>query len=160
MALEGSVHTLLYLHRPARNNETKVLRNSLPEPNLYFHSLTPFTMKSLFVLLLTSFILASCITTKVAGNYDFTISGTPYGKMTGILTIMEQPGGYKAKLSAMDSEIDFKTFDVDQKSKNVSGVFYFEGNEVNFFATPKDNKLEGVMSAAGSNFPFNGVKKP
>ncbi len=104
-------------------------------------------------------LIAGCASVKVAGNYDFTISGTPYGKMTGVLSITQESAGYKAKLSAMDSEIDFKTFDVDKKSNKVSGIFYFEGNEVNFMATPQDNKLDGVMSAAGSNFPFTGIKK-
>ncbi len=116
-------------------------------------------MKSLFLLLITACLIAGCATVKVAGNYDFTISGTPYGKMTGVLTITQESAGYKAKLSAMDSEIDFKSFDFDKKSSKVSGVFYFEGNEVNFLATPQDNQLNGVMSAAGSNFPFSGVKK-
>jgi hypothetical protein len=116
-------------------------------------------MKSLILLFAFVCLITGCASVKVAGNYDFTISGTPYGKMTGVLSITQESAGYKAKLSAMDSEIDFKTFDVDKKSKKVSGVFYFEGNEVNFLATPQENKLEGVMSAAGSNFPFTGTKK-
>lgn len=123
-------------------------------------------MKKLFFLAVGSLIVLSCASTKTtisvpapAGNWDYTISSTPYGDVTGVLTVSQIDKTYTAKMVTSDREIIIDKFIYNEESMKMSGEFDFEGTPVYFDATLNMDQIDGGMSAGGANYPFKATRK-
>ena len=107
-------------------------------------------------------LLSACAVSKVAkspaGNWNFSVSGTPYGEITGDLTVSANGKAWTARLKSMGEDKPFDQFLFDPKTGKATGSFYFQGNPVNFDAVVEGNTMKGAMSAGGSDFPFNGTR--
>ena len=120
-----------------------------------------FSTKTLFTLIVIA-ILTSCASAKVAktpaGNWNFTVTETPYGEIKGELKIAANGKAWTARMKSMGEDKPFDQFLFDAKTGKVTGSFYFQGNPVNFDAVVEGNTMKGAMSAGGSDFPFNGSR--
>lgn len=123
-------------------------------------------MKKIFFSVITVIVLASCATTKTskvgitpAGNYDYSITGTPEGDFSGDFIITSQDKNYTAKLNAGGNELPFNTCTWDQTNNKVTGDFTYSGYNVFFDAVLNGEELIGSVSAEGTSFPFKATRK-
>ena len=122
-------------------------------------------MKYLFYLALAALILTSCASAKLAkapsptGNWDYTISGTPEGDFTGVMTIAEVDKILTAKMVSGGTELTIEKFTYDKETKKLAGELDYSGTPVLFDAVMTDDQLTGAMSAGGMGFPFKATRK-
>jgi hypothetical protein len=122
-------------------------------------------MKSILVLAAGLLIFSSCATTKMSkspsptGDWDYSVTGTPEGDFTGLMTIaqVEQKYTAKFKLSGYDTNLD--KFLYDSKTKKMTGEFYYSGTLVIFTGLLEGDAISGSMSAGGSDYPFKATRK-
>lgn len=119
----------------------------------------------IIALLFIALIISSCATTKTAkapspaGNWDYTISGTPEGDFVGVMTIAEIDKALSAKLNSSGNELPIEKFAYDKETKKMTGEVYYNGTPVLFDAVMEGEALNGTMSAGGMNFPFKATRK-
>ena len=122
--------------------------------------LTRIIRYSFFVCV--AFFLGNCSATKVVsdptGDWEFTVSGTPYGAIKGTMKISAVSGNYVAKMKAMGDELEMNPMKFDPKTGKATGTFSFQGNSVNFEAVHSSGALNGNLSASGADFPFQAAK--
>ena len=123
-------------------------------------------MKTKFYLIIAVVVLASCATSKTskieitpAGNYVYSITGTPEGDFNGDFMITSQDKNYTAKLSAAGNDLPFNTCTWDPTNKKVTGDFTYSGYNVFFEATLNGEELNGSVSAEGDSYPFKATRK-
>jgi hypothetical protein len=104
-------------------------------------------------------IAAGCASVSPAGNWNYTISGTPQGDFTGTLEVAKSNGGYTASVKAPDSEMKFEQFTFDKKTARSAGNFYFQNMSVNFDAEVTKATMDGSVSVQGMSFPFKATRK-
>jgi len=104
----------------------------------------------------------SCASTNVAispvGEWNVTVSGTPYGEMTGKLLVSGNAKALKAIIKIQGEEITMDRYTHDSKTGESSGAFFFQGNSVSYSGKQSDSSLTGTMSAGGMDFPVKGVR--
>ncbi len=122
-------------------------------------------MKNL-IFVFVALLSISCTSTKTSkgvitpsGNWDFTVTGTPDGNFTGLMSIVSENNLYSAKLTASGSEIIIYKFTWDEPTKKVGGEFNYSGYTVLLNAAMAEEEITGIMSAEGMNFPFKATKK-
>ncbi len=117
-------------------------------------------MKRLILPLFLIALLASCASVGPTGTWDYSVTGTPQGDYTGIMTVTRQKVGYVAKMNGQQAgEIAFEKFSFDKKSKLSKGLFYFSGAEITFSAAVTKEQMKGSMSTSGMDFPFLATRK-
>lgn len=122
-------------------------------------------MKKILFIISCIVFLASCATTKIskkitpAGDWDYSITGTPQGDFNGIMTIHQLESNYSAKFNTNGEELAFEKFAWDATTKSVTGEFYYSGTPVSFAATLNGEEMTGAMSAGGAEFPFKAIRK-
>lgn len=122
-------------------------------------------MKNLLYIFLGLFLLSSCASTKAsktptpAGNWDYTITGTPEGDFAGVMTISIVDKIYSAKMVTSAGEITIDKFLYNKETKKMSGEFYYSGTLVLFDAVLVVDQIDGGMSAGGMSFPFKATRK-
>lgn len=108
------------------------------------------------------FFLTGCVTGKVvndpSGDWEFTVSGTPYGAIKGTMNITGASGVYVAKMKAMGDALEMNPMKFDPKTGKATGTFYFQGNSVAFDAVHTAGAMNGNLSAGGSDFVFQATK--
>lgn len=118
--------------------------------------LTRVIRYSFFVVI--AFFLGNCASTKVvsdpSGDWEFTVTGTPYGELKGTMKISSSSGNYITKMKAMGDELEMNPMKFDPKTGKASGTFFFQGNSVNFEALHSSGSMNGNLSAGGADFPF------
>lgn len=122
--------------------------------------LTRVIRYSIFVVIALFF--GNCASTKVvsdpSGDWEFTVTGTPYGELKGTMKISSSSGAYISKMKAMGDELEMNPMKYDPKTGKASGTFFFQGNSVNFEALHSAGSLNGSLSAGGADFPFKATK--
>jgi len=93
-----------------------------------------------------------------SGDWEFTVSGTPYGSIKGTMNISAVGGVWIAKMKAMGDNLEINPMAFDVKTGKATGSFNFQGNSVMFQAIHQSGSLNGSLSAAGADFPFQAVK--
>lgn len=116
-------------------------------------------MKKITTIILSGLFLASCAATGPVGQWDYSVTGTPQGDYSGVMTISKTTDGYAAKMSGQAGDIAFEKFSYDKKLKLTKGTFYFSGVDVAFDAKVSKEAMKGTMSAGGGDFPFSATKK-
>jgi hypothetical protein len=134
----------------------------------YLTTKTNFIMKQL-VFVLFALAIVSCAAPKVsktaevavtpAGDWDYTITGTPEGDFAGVLNIVNQNNAYAVKLNAGGNELPIEKFTWNPETKKVNGELYYSGTSVLFDAVMNGDEMVGDMSAGGMSFPFKATRK-
>lgn len=113
------------------------------------------------------FLIFSCSTTKTAskkaptpaGEWEYSITETPQGDFTGILTIARVENSYTAIMNSNGNDLPFESFTFDEATQKVGGEFYYGGTTVNFDGAMNGDDMTGTMSAGGMDFPFKATRK-
>lgn len=114
------------------------------------------------LIVMVSVVFQSCLSNKLVseptGNWEFTVSGTPYGAIKGTMNVSVTANGYVAKLKAMGDELEMSPMKFDPKTGKATGTFFFQGNSVSFEAVHTSGSMNGNLSAGGSDFLFQATK--
>jgi uncharacterized protein YceK len=126
-------------------------------------------MKNYLFLFIASVLLSACSSTKTtttakepvtpAGDWEYTISDTPQGDFSGVLTVSRQDNTFSATLNSNGEALPFETFTWDEPTKKVGGEFYYSGMTIVFDGTMSEEEMTGTMSAGGMVFPFKAARK-
>ena len=111
------------------------------------------------VLLIVSCASTKQLTSLPVGQWDFTITGTPNGDFTGVFLVVMEGEKYSASLKTQGSELKFDQTLFDQKTKKLTGSFYYESNLVDFESTTEEDSMKGWVSAGGGSWPFQATRK-
>jgi len=119
------------------------------------------------VFLFFVLVLASCATVKTkqvvitpAGDWDYTITGTPNGDYAGLLAVAEKEKVFTAAMKSNDGELPFTNVAFDKATNILTGNFNYQGTDLVFSATLAGETLTGTISAGGYGFPFKATRKP
>jgi hypothetical protein len=93
------------------------------------------------------------------GSWDYTITGTPNGDYAGTLNVTKIKKQYAATLNSQGSDLPFKKFAFDPKTKKASGDFDYQGMPISFGAMVKENDMAGNVSTDDAQFPFKAARK-
>ena len=123
-------------------------------------------MKKLLGFIVVAIALASCATTKTskviitpAGEWDFSVTGTPEGDFVGVMNIAPLDKAYIAKMNVGGGEQSIEKFNWDEPNKKINGEILYSGYNVFLDATMEAESLTGTMSAEGMSFPFKATRK-
>ena len=119
-------------------------------------------LKYFSIIVFTTLLFQQCATNKIvndpSGDWEFTVSGTPYGSIKGTMNISATGGIWVAKMKAMGDNLEMNPMTFDAKTGKATGSFNFQGNSVMFQAIHQSGSMNGSLSAAGADFPFQAVK--
>jgi hypothetical protein len=116
-------------------------------------------MKKLLYLLLI-LVVSSCASISPAGNWNYTITGTPQGDYSGVLTVTKKDKKtFSAVMKSDAGDFKFNQFTFESKSKKSTGDFDYQGMNVYFDTAIKENEMTGNVSVQGMNFPFKATRK-
>ena len=102
----------------------------------------------------------SCASISPVGNWDYTITGTPQGDYSGVMSITKKDKNtFSAQMKSQAGDLNFNKFTFDGKTKKSVGDFDYQGMNLNFDAALKENEMTGSISVQGMNFPFKATKK-
>lgn len=122
-------------------------------------------MKRILILAVGLLIASSCATSKMskssspAGDWNYTVTGTPEGDFTGLMTITQTEQKYTAKFKLSGYDTNLEKFLYDSKTKKMTGEFYYSGTLVLFTGLLEGDAINGSMSAGGSDYPFKATRK-
>lgn len=123
-------------------------------------------MKNLFFFALCAFVLSSCASTKSAstapspaGNWDYSITGTPEGNFSGVLVIEQINDTYTAKMTNAAGDLPIEKYTFDKATMKMNGEFDYSGTLVLFDAMMAGDEINGSMTAGGMGFPFKATRK-
>lgn len=126
-------------------------------------------MKKIFLLMLVAIVWAACSTTQKTssakkaptpeGQWEYSITDTPEGNFSGIMTVTKNGEGYTASLNANGNDLPFDSFNWDETNLKATGELNYSGTPVQFQASMTEDQLEGGLSAMGMVFPFKAVRK-
>lgn len=123
-------------------------------------------MKNRLYFLLAVLMLSSCATTKTAsvqinptGDWDYSITGTPEGNFSGIMTVSRYADAFTAKMTANGAELPLENFTYMEVTRKITGLLYYSGTPVSLDALLNGEEMTGSMSAEGMNFPFKATRK-
>jgi len=116
-------------------------------------------MKTSFLMLCFCLLVASCASVTPVGSWDYTVTGTPNGDYAGILTVTKTKKQYAATLNSQGSDLPFKKFAFDSRTKKTSGDFDYQGTPIYFDATVTEKVMAGNMSTDDAKFPFKATRK-
>lgn len=120
-----------------------------------------------FIYLMFVLVLASCATVKTkkvaitpAGDWDYTITGTPNGDYAGLLSVVEKENVFSAAMKSNEGELPFTNVVFDKATNILTGNFSYQGTDLVFSATLAGETLTGTVSTGGYGFPFKATRKP
>lgn len=103
--------------------------------------------------------VTSCAVNKAAGNWDYSVTGTPQGDYSGVMVITQEKSGYTGKLTGQTGEIPFDKLSYDKKQGKLSGNFYFSGYPLSLTATVVKDEMKGAISTGDMEFPLTASRK-
>lgn len=107
-----------------------------------------------------AFVLASCASISPVGNWDYKITGTPQGDYSGTLVVTKNTDKtFTATMKSEGGEMKFNQFKFESKTKKSTGDFDYQGMNIYFDTTIKENQMAGNVSVQGMTFPFTATKK-
>lgn len=126
--------------------------------NFISTTLNLITMKNPFyVFILSLCLLVACTATKKVvynpvGNWDYTVSNTPNGDVTGTLVLSKTGNTYKAVLQSPMGDVDLNNVKVEDNQ--LSGTFDMQGYELELKGSFEGENLQGTIGADGNTFPL------
>lgn len=127
-------------------------------------------MKKIIYLMATTLLLAACTTTQKTsaskakaptpeGQWEYSITDTPEGNFSGIMTVSKNGEGYTASLNTNGNDLPFESFNWNESEMKATGELYYSGTSVQFQATMNEDQMEGGLAAMGMVFPFKAMRK-
>lgn len=119
---------------------------------------------SLFTISTIAF-LTSCASTKSAkenspaGEWEYSIKGTPEGDFTGIMTITKTETGYSGQLGTSQGTLPFSSTKYSKEGNKVEAEFEYSGMPVSLVGTIVGTSMTGTVSTSGYDFPLTANKK-
>ncbi len=124
------------------------------------------SLKNLLFFILSALVLSSCASTKSAstapspaGNWDYSITGTPEGNFSGVLVIEQINDTYTAKMTNAAGDLAIEKYAYDKATMKMTGEFDYSGNLVLFYGLMAGDEITGSMSTGGMSFPFKATRK-
>src|SRR5689334_21865388 len=97
--------------------------------------------------LLFTILIFSCASAKLAmipvGSWDYTITGTPSGDFSGVLTVTMDGDKYSATLKSQAGDLKFDETLYDKKTKSLTGNFNFQGTTIFFESITEGDNMKG-----------------
>ena len=129
----------------------------------YFIRSNQLMMKKLFNLLIVV-VFYSCASSKMAsnapdGDWNYTVTGTPDGDHSGILTITTEKNKCTAIIKSETGEMTLNDAAFDKEKQLLTGNIDYDGTTVYLNITRTGDSLEGKVSASGMDFPLKGTRK-
>ena len=119
-----------------------------------------------FIYLFTLIMLTSCATVKTkkiavtpVGDWDYTLTGTPSGDYSGILSIIEKEKVLAATIKSSEGELPLTNVNFDKATSVITGNLNYQGTILALNATLSGESLAGTISSGGSEFPFKATRK-
>lgn len=128
-------------------------------------------MRKFLLLLIVGILSAACSSTQKTttaskakaptpeGQWEYSITDTPEGNFSGIMTVSKNGDGYAASLNANGNDLPFESFNWNESEKKATGELYYSGTSVQFQASMNDDQMEGGLAAMGMVFPFKAARK-
>ncbi len=126
-------------------------------------------MKKILLFMLVAGALVACSTTQKTlsakkaptpeGQWEYSITDTPEGNFSGIMTVTKNGEGYSASLNANGNDLPFDSFNWDETARKATGELNYSGTPVQFQAAMNEEQMEGGLSAMGMVFPFKAMRK-
>jgi hypothetical protein len=123
-------------------------------------------MKTILMFIISAFIISSCASTKTStvditpvGDWDYSITGTPEGDFTGVLSIVTMNKTYVGKMITSGTEVTINNFVWNKANHNIGGDFNYSGYPVYLDVTQTGEELTGSVSVEGMSFPFKATRK-
>ncbi len=116
-------------------------------------------MKKMLIFFV-AIVLSSCSTLSPVGVWDYSVTGTPDGDRSGIMTVSKKDKkAFDAILKTDEGELKFDTFAFEAKTKKSTGDFNYQGTVIFLDADVKADEMTGNLSTQGMNFPFKATRK-
>lgn len=113
-------------------------------------------------LLSLFFMLSSCSTGKKlvytpAGNWEYSVKGTPMGDMEGTFVLSNESGKFSGYFDTEEGRGEMKDLTVD--GNNMSCKFNAFGYSVDMKGLFEGESFSGTVSAQGYDFPVTAIRK-
>ncbi|MBX2957831.1 MAG: hypothetical protein KF846_16820 [Cyclobacteriaceae bacterium] len=126
-------------------------------------------MRKIFLFFMATILLAACSSTQKTttakkaptpeGQWEYSITDTPEGNFSGIMTVSKNGENYTASLNANGNDLPFESFNWNEDEKKATGELYYSGTSVQFQAAMNEDQMEGGLAAMGMVFPFKAMRK-
>jgi hypothetical protein len=117
--------------------------------------------KKIMILAFIAVWVAGCATTKkmadtLVGDWEYTVTGTPEGDFTGILTLLKEGDGYAGVLKAANQETPLKNVVIE--GNKLTSNFDYMSYTVNMAGVIEGESMTGEMTVDYNGFPFTAKK--
>jgi hypothetical protein len=118
----------------------------------------------LFVLFSIA-LLMSCASTKSAkenspaGEWDYSIKGTPDGDFTGVMTITKTDDGYTGNLATSMGTLPFTATRYLKENNKIEAEFEYSGMPVVLTGVITGPTMTGSVATGNYEFPLTATKK-
>ncbi|MBX2947412.1 MAG: hypothetical protein KF725_16400 [Cyclobacteriaceae bacterium] len=128
-------------------------------------------MRKFLLFLMAATLLTACSSTQKTtsaskvkaptpeGQWEYSITDTPEGNFSGIMTVSKNGDGYAASLNTNGNDLPFESFNWNESEKKATGELYYSGTSVQFQASMNEDQMEGGLAAMGMVFPFKAMRK-
>lgn len=93
-----------------------------------------------------------------AGTWEYEVTDTPNGDVTGDLIITKEGDSYKAKLSSELGEAPINNLSLENNS--IKGTFDMQGYEISISGAFDGDALNGEVGVEYTTFPLVAKRKP
>ena len=119
-------------------------------------------MQKVFFLAIIALIAFGCASSKKAvdisiGTWDHVVKDTPYGDVEGYMIIAKEVDNYTGSLNSDQGSIPIENLTIEDK--NLKGVFYMEGMEIQISGTFEGNTYTGKVSVDDNEFSMTATKR-
>ncbi len=117
------------------------------------------------LIICTIAILSSCASTKSvqenspAGEWEYSIQGTPNGDFSGIMTITKTETGFSGQLASSAGILPFTSTKYFKEENKVEAEFDYSGMPVLLTGMITGTTMTGTVATSGYEFPLSATKK-
>lgn len=110
-------------------------------------------------------ILSSCASTKSAkenspaGDWDYSIKGTPQGDFSGVMTITKTESGFTGQLVSGQGTLPFTSTRYFKEENKVEAEFDYSGMPVVLTGMITGTTMTGTVATSGYEFELTANKK-
>lgn len=118
-----------------------------------------------FFILLSIALITSCAGTKSskgnspAGEWDYSIKGTPDGDFSGVMTITKTDNGYTGQLATSRGNLPFTATRYIKEDNKIEAEFDYSGMAVMLKGIINGASMTGTVATSGYEFPLTANKK-
>ena len=122
-------------------------------------------MKKVLILLVLAFVAYSCASTKKSakavdislGAWDYVVSGTPEGEVTGVMTLTKEGEVYAGNLATSQGSLPLENITVTDN--NLKCTFNYMGYNVDVTGLFEGDAFTGKCTVEYNDFPMKATRK-